>query len=161
MSERHVRISLEAQRLDLLEGDDVVNSYPISTSKHGAGERTDSYQTPRGRHIIRAKIGASEPECAIFKGRRPTGEIYSDELARTHPDRDWVLTRILWLSGTEVGVNRLGAVDSMRRHIYIHGTPPSEPLGVARSVGCIRMSNADILKFFDLVAPGTVVDIQA
>ncbi len=161
MSERHVRISLEAQRLDLLEGDDVVNSYPISTSKHGAGEQTDSYQTPRGRHIIRAKIGASEPECAIFKGRRPTGEIYSDELARTHPDRDWVLTRILWLSGTEVGVNRLGAVDSMRRHIYIHGTPPSEPLGVARSVGCIRMSNADIVKFFDLVAPGTVVDIQA
>ncbi len=161
MSERHVRISLAAQRLDLLEGDDVVNSYPISTSKHGAGEQTDSYQTPRGRHIIRAKIGASEPECAIFKGRRPTGEIYSDELARTHPDRDWVLTRILWLSGTEVGVNRLGAVDSMRRHIYIHGTPPSEPLGVARSVGCIRMSNADIVKFFDLVAPGTVVDIQA
>ncbi len=161
MSERHVRISLAAQRLDLLEGDDVVNSYPISTSKHGAGEQTDSYQTPRGRHIIRAKIGASEPECAIFKGRRPTGEIYSDELARTHPDRDWVLTRILWLSGTEVGVNRLGAVDSMRRHIYIHGTPPAEPLGVARSVGCIRMSNADIVKFFDLVAPGTVVDIQA
>ena len=161
MSERHVRISLAAQRLDLLEGDDDVNSYPISTSKHGAGEQTDSYQTPRGRHIIRAKIGASEPECAIFKGRRPTGEIYSDELARTHPDRDWVLTRILWLSGTEVGVNRLGAVDSMRRHIYIHGTPPSEPLGVAHSVGGIRMSNADIVKFFDLVAPGTVVDIQA
>jgi lipoprotein-anchoring transpeptidase ErfK/SrfK len=161
MSERHVRISLEAQRLDLLEDDDVVKSYPVSTSKHGAGEQTDSYQTPRGRHIIRAKIGASEPEGAVFKGRRPTGEIYSDELARTRPDRDWVLTRILWLSGTEVGVNRLGAVDSMRRHIYIHGTPPTEPLGVARSVGCIRMSNADIVKLFDLVAPGTVVEIQA
>ena len=161
MSERHVRISLEAQRLDLLEDDDVVKSYPVSTSKHGAGEQTDSYQTPRGSHIIRAKIGASEPEGAVFKGRRPTGEIYSDELARAHPDRDWILTRILWLSGTEVGVNRLGAVDSMRRHIYIHGTPPTEPLGVARSVGCIRMSNADIVKLFDLVAPGTVVEIQA
>ena len=161
MIERHVRISLEAQQLDLLEDDEIVKSYPISTSKHGPGERTDSYQTPRGRHIIRAKIGAGKPEGAVFVGRRPTGEIYSEALAETHPDRDWVLTRILWLSGTEVGVNRLGAVDSMRRHIYIHGTPPSEPLGVARSIGCIRMSNTDIFKLFDLVAPGTVVNIQA
>ncbi len=161
MIERHVRISLEAQQLDLLEDDEIVKSYPISSSKHGPGERTDSYQTPRGRHIIRAKIGAGKPEGAVFVGRRPTGEIYSEALAETHPDRDWVLTRILWLSGTEVGVNRLGAVDSMRRHIYIHGTPPSEPLGVARSIGCIRMSNADIVKLFDLVAPGTVVSIQA
>ena len=160
MIERQVRISLEAQKLDLLEDDEIVKSYPISTSKHGPGERTDSYQTPRGRHIIRAKIGAGKSEGAVFVGRRPTGEIYSEALAETHPDRDWVLTRILWLSGTEVGVNRLGAVDSMRRHIYIHGTPPSEPLGVARSIGCIRMSNADIVKLFDLVAPGTVVNIQ-
>ena len=160
MSERHVRISLEAQQLNLLEDDDVVESYPVSTSKHGPGEQTDSYQTPRGRHIIRAKIGAGEPEGAVFKGRRPTGEIYSDALARLHPERDWVLTRILWLSGTEVERNRLGAVDSMRRLIYIHGTPPSEPLGVARSLGCIRMSNADIVKLFDVVAPGTVVEVQ-
>ncbi len=160
MIERQVRIGLEAQQLDLLEDDEIVKSYPISTSKHGPGERTDSYQTPRGRHIIRAKIGAGKPQGAVFVGRRQTGEIYSEALAQAHPDRDWVLTRILWLSGTEVGVNRLGAVDSMRRHIYIHGTPPSEPLGVARSIGCIRMSNADIVKLFDLVAPGTVVNIQ-
>ncbi len=160
MSERHVQIDLDAQRLDLLDDNELVGSYPISTSKHGPGERSDSYQTPRGRHIIRAKIGAGEPEGAVFNGRRPTGEIYSDALAQTHPDHDWVLSRILWLSGTEIGRNRLGAEDSMRRYIYIHGTPPSEPLGVARSLGCIRMSNADIVKLFDLVAPGTVVEIQ-
>jgi len=161
MSRRHVFVSLEAQRLDLLEGDAVIRSYPISSSRHGPGERTDSYQTPRGRHIIRAKIGAGEPERAVFRGRRATGEIYSDALAQTHPGRDWVLTRILWLSGTEVGRNRLGSVDSMRRYIYIHGAPSSEPLGVARSLGCVRMSNADIMQLFDLVAPGTVVEIQS
>lgn len=160
MIRRHLRISLEAQRLDLLENDELVESYPVSTSKHGPGERVDSYQTPRGRHIIRAKIGAGEPEGAVFQGRRPTGEIYSDALAQTYPDRDWILSRILWLSGTEVGRNRLGAEDSMRRYIYIHGTPPSEPLGVASSLGCIRMSNADIVKLFDLVEPGTVVEIR-
>ncbi len=160
MSERLLRISLEEQRLDLIEGGDVVASYRVSTSKYGAGEETGSFKTPRGQHIVRAKIGAGQPLGAVFVGRRATGEIYSETLARAHPDRDWVLSRILWLSGKEIGRNRLGRVDSMRRHIYIHGTPDSEPLGEPRSIGCIRMSNADVIELFDLVAIATPVEIM-
>ena len=160
MSERTIRVSLEDQRLDLLEDGSLLKTYPVSTSKRGAGEDTDSFRTPRGRHVIRAKIGDGEPAGAVFEGRRQTGEIYSDELAAQSPDRDWVLSRILWLSGTELGKNRLGTVDSMRRYIYIHGTPEAQKLGTPASLGCIRMSNADVIELFDLVMTGTVVDIE-
>jgi len=154
-----VRVSLAAQALELMRGGQVVKTYSVSTSKHGPGEERGSHRTPRGRHVVRAKIGAGEPANAVFRGRRPTGEIYSAALARAHPDRDWILTRILWLSGTEVGRNRLGRVDTMRRYIYIHGMPDTEPLGVPGSIGCIRMRNCDVIELFDLVPAGTPVDI--
>ena len=154
-----LRVSLAAQTLALMRGDTLAKTYAVSTSKHGAGETHGSFKTPRGRHVVRAKIGAGEPLNAVFQGRRPTGEIYSAALARAHPDRDWILTRILWLSGTEIGRNRLGRVDTMRRYIYIHGTPDTEPLGVPRSIGCIRMGNVDIVDLFDRVPVGTRVSI--
>ena len=154
-----LRVALAEQRLTLLDRGRAVRTYAISSSKFGPGEVCDSFKTPRGRHIVRAKIGAGAPLNAVFRGRRPTGEIYSAELGRANPDRDWILTRILWLSGTEIGRNRLGAVDTMRRYVYIHGTPDSEPLGVPGSIGCVRMGNADIVELFDLVPVGTVVDI--
>jgi L,D-transpeptidase YbiS len=154
-----MRIQLAEQRLDLLRGDAPFKSYAVSTSKNGAGERAGSYQTPRGRHWVRAKIGADAPLGAVFRGRRPTGEIYSEELARAQPGRDWILTRILWLSGLEIGKNRLGDVDTMRRYIYIHGTPDSTMLGVPGSIGCVRMRNAAIVELFDLVPAGTRVEI--
>ncbi len=160
MSERRIRVSLEEQRLELLDDGTVVKTYQVSTAANGAGESADSFQTPRGRHVIRAKIGDGEPEGAVFRARRSTGEIYSAELAREHPDRDWVLTRILWLSGTEVGKNRLESVDSMRRYIYIHGTPYSDRLGEPASLGCIRMGNDDVVELFDLVPLGTLVEIE-
>ena len=159
MSKRRIRVSLENQRLELFDSDKVLKTYRVSTSKSGAGESADSFKTPRGRHVIRAKIGDGLPEGAVFRARRSTGEVYSDELAREDPDRDWVLTRILWLSGTEVGRNRLGSVDTMRRYIYIHGTPYSDRLGEAASLGCIRMSNSDVLELYKLVPLGTVVEI--
>jgi hypothetical protein len=109
--------------------------------------------------VIRAKIGAGEPTGAVFVGRRPTGEVWSPELALCHPTRDWILSRILWLSGTEIGQNRLGAVDSMRRYIYIHGTPETEPMGVPASHGCIRMRSRDVIELFDRVKVGTPVQI--
>ena len=109
--------------------------------------------------VVRAKIGGGAPLDAVFRGRRATGEIYSPELARAHPNRDWILTRILWLSGTEIGKNRLGTVDTMRRYIYIHGTPDTERLGVPGSIGCVRMANRDIVELYDLVPAGTIVDI--
>ena len=159
MSKRRIRVSLENQRLELFDSDKVLKAYRVSTSKNGAGESADSFKTPRGRHVIRAKIGDGLPEGAVFRARRSTGEVYSDELAREDPDRDWVLTRILWLSGTEVGRNRLGSVDTMRRYIYVHGTPYSDRLGEAASLGCIRMSNSDVLELYKLVPLGTVVEI--
>ncbi len=155
-----ITISLAAQQLQLKRGGRPWKVYSVSTSKHGAGEVKGSLQTPRGRHVIRAKIGTGAPANAVFRGRRPTGEIYTHELKVQFPERDWILTRILWLSGTEVGRNRLGNVDTMRRYIYIHGMPDSEPLGVPGSIGCVRMRNGDLVELFDLVPAGTAVEIS-
>jgi lipoprotein-anchoring transpeptidase ErfK/SrfK len=139
----------------------VLATYPVSTALNGAGEAKDSGCTPRGRHIVRARIGVGQPVGTVFIGRRPTGEIWSPELSAQDPGRDWILTRILWLSGCERGVNRLGDCDSMQRYIYIHGTPDSEPMGVPLSHGCIRMRNADVLALFDIVSAGMPVMITA
>lgn len=151
-------IYIALQQLVLLDDDgEVLRHYDVSTAKNGAGEATGSYRTPRGLHIIRAKIGATCPENTVFVGRRSTGEIYTPELGAQQPERDWILTRILWLSGRELGFNRLGACDTMRRYIYIHGTP--EHVGEALSHGCIRMCNSDLLELFELVSVGTAVEI--
>ena len=155
----NLRVDLAAQTLTLERAGRPLQVYTVSTSKHGAGETHGTFRTPRGRHVIRAKIGAGAPLNAVFRGRRATGEIYSAELARSNPDRYWILTRILWLSGTEIGKNRLGPVDTMRRYIYIHGTPDTDQLGSPSSIGCIRMANRDIVELFELVEAGTVVDI--
>ncbi len=153
-------IRLSDQRLVLNEcGQET--SFQISTAELGAGQQAGSYKTPLGRHVVRAKIGRGAPSGAVFVRRRPTGEIYSAELASQFPQRDWILSRILWLSGLEKGFNRLGSVDTMRRYIYIHGTPDSEPMGIPASHGCIRMRNADVISLFDRVSAGTPVEICA
>jgi lipoprotein-anchoring transpeptidase ErfK/SrfK len=159
MTEPKIEIALRTQELCLTAADGVVRRYPVSTSKHGAGEKNGSLMTPRGRHRIRAKIGGGAAPGAVFVGRRPTGEIWSPALAREQPRRDWILTRILWLSGLEKGFNRLGDVDTMRRYIYIHGMPDDEPVGRPMSIGCIRMRNGDIVDLFDRVSVGTLVVI--
>ncbi len=153
-------IDITTQRLRLVRDEQVVMEAAISTAKNGPGEMAGSECTPRGRHIIRAKIGAGLPLNTVFVGRRPTGELYSPALAAVQPGRDWVLSRILWLSGCEIGKNRLGSVDSMRRYIYIHGTPDSEPMGVPMSHGCIRMRNDALIRLFDCVEAGTAVVIN-
>ncbi|MHB1174441.1 MAG: L,D-transpeptidase family protein [Sulfuriferula sp.] len=156
-----IEISLPAQTLDLFdEADQLLRHYKVSTAANGAGELFGSYQTPRGQHMVRAKIGAGLPLGSVFVGRRPTGEIWSPELAAQCPGRDWILTRILWLSGREPGFNRLGNMDTMRRYIYIHGTPDDQPMGVPGSHGCIRMNNADVADLFDRIPAGTPVWIH-
>ena len=134
--------------------------FPVSTALNGPGQNEGSECTPLGRHIIRACIGAGQPVNSVFVARRPTGEIYTEQLGREHPGRDWILTRILWLSGLEPGRNRLGDVDTMRRYIYIHGTPYEAQIGQPVSKGCIRMRNDDIIELFEQVHPGTPVDIH-
>jgi lipoprotein-anchoring transpeptidase ErfK/SrfK len=157
-----ISISIPAQTLILRDdAGRTVREYRVSTARIGPGERSGSFCTPRGKHIVRAKIGAGAAPNTVFVARRPTGEIYTTELGERFPDRDWILTRILWLSGCEPGFNRLGEVDTMRRFIYIHGTPDSIEMGAPGSIGCIRMRNADILDLFDRVAPGTPVEILA
>ncbi|OWW21078.1 L,D-transpeptidase [Noviherbaspirillum denitrificans] len=158
----HILIRIAEQTLDLLDDDGhVLRRYSVSTATNGPGELSGSNCTPRGRHLVRAKIGADTASGTVFRGRRPTGEVHTPELHAAFPGRDWILTRILWLSGCEPGVNRLGEVDTMRRYIYIHGCPDTEPMGEPRSHGCVRMRNADIIELFDLVEPGTTVDISA
>ena len=154
-----IRISLPDQQLELLEGNRMVATYPVSTARNGPGERRGSECTPRGWHRIRIKIGAGLPLNTVFVGRRPTGEIYDPELAALHPDRDWILTRILWLTGLEPGYNRGGDCDTLRRFIYIHGCPDTAPMGVPLSHGCIRMRNQDLLELFERVAAGDRVFI--
>jgi len=155
-----INISLSSQTANLF-GDDgkLIKRYPVSTSKYGAGERNGSFCTPRGKHIVRAKIGAGQPQNAVFVERRPTGELYTNELAEKFQGRDWILTRILWLSGCEVGFNRLGDVDTMRRFIYIHGSPDNVAMGKPGSIGCIRMHNKDLLELFERVETGDEVFI--
>jgi len=155
-----IQVDLSRQRLSLFGSDGAcIRRYPVSTSAKGAGEQNGSLRTPRGRHRIRAMIGGGQPLAVVFRGRRPTGECWSPELAAAHPERDWILSRILWLCGEEPGRNRLGAVDSMRRYIYIHGTGDDQPMGEPHSHGCIRMRNRDVVELFALVAAGTPVEI--
>ena len=135
--------------------------YVVSTSKFGVGEKNGSFCTPRGSHIVRAKIGAGLPLGAVFVRRRPTGEVWTPQLHGQYPGRDWMLTRLLWLSGCEPGRNRLGEVDTMRRYIYIHGCPDIAELGKPGSIGCVRMRNRDVAELFELVPPYAPVEIRA
>ena len=157
---KKILVSINEQLLTLFDDDTTIKQYSVSTALNGIGEKSGSECTPSGKHIIRVKIGHNAAVNTVFVARRTTGEIYTDELSQQHPDRDWILSRIMWLSGTEVGKNRLGDVDSMQRYIYIHGTPDSEPMGEPKSHGCIRMRNHDVIELFDLVDVGTEVVIE-
>lgn len=155
-----IQVSIARQELLLYDQDQIIKSYRVATAKNGPGERSGSECTPRGEHIIRAKIGDGCPLNTVFVGRRPTGEIYSPSLRQKHPGRDWILTRILWLSGREPGKNRLGQVDTMRRYIYIHGCPDEDPMGIPSSHGCVKMRNEDLIELFGLVPVYTQVRIE-
>ena len=155
-----IEIDIPKQEMTVLEGTRVVKKYSVSSARRGVGEKNGSLCTPRGRHIVRAKIGAGREPGTVFVRRRPTGEVWTPELHAKYPGRDWILTRILWLSGCEQGKNRLGDVDTMRRYIYIHGSPDSAEMGAPGSIGCVRMRNRDIVELFDLVPPYTEVEIR-
>ncbi|MEE2673584.1 MAG: L,D-transpeptidase [Myxococcota bacterium] len=159
-TKRTIRIDLAAQRLDLCDGDTVLQSYPVSTAKNGAGEQDGSECTPRGSHSIEEKIGAGTPRGSVFIGREPTGEICTADLFEANPERDWILTRVLRLGGLEPGRNQGGDVDTRTRNIYIHGCPEAVAVGAPGSHGCIRMRSADVLDLFDRVEVGARVEID-
>jgi L,D-transpeptidase YbiS len=155
-----LEVCISTQKMYVFNNGRVSREYLISTGKNGAGEIQGSEQTPRGLHVIRARIGANCPVNTVFVGRRPTGEIYAPELRAKFPDRDWILTRICWLSGLEVSRNRLGNVDTMRRYIYLHGAPDDVLMGIPGSRGCVRMRNDDIIELFAQIAVGTQIYIR-
>ena len=160
MSDRgalRIDVSFSSQRLRLLDGESVIMDVPVSTATNGPGETMGSECTPRGRHVVRAKIGDGAPLGSVFVGRRATGEIFHPRMRDQFPGRDWILTRILWLSGREPGRNRLGNVDTMRRFIYIHGCPDDVVLGAPGSHGCVRMRNTDVVELFDRTPVGTPI----
>lgn len=143
-----VLINLKDQTLSLPK---LKKFYVVSTGKNGIGEQENSGKTPRGWHRIAEKFGANEPKNAVFKARQWTGEVYNTELAAEYPERDWILSRILWLSGLEAGFNQGEGCDTYQRYIYIHGTPETEPMGIPMSHGCIRMRNDEVVELFNLV----------
>ncbi len=159
-TDKRLEIDLTRQQLRVLEDGRLVSSYPVSTARNGAGELLDSECTPCGRHEISEKIGQDCAVNTVFVGRKPTGDIFSNAIGAEHPERDWILTRILWLSGLEPGRNSGGENDTKARYIYIHGSPDGTPLGRPGSRGCIRMRNADVVELFDQVEEGTPVDIR-
>ena len=155
-----LHVSITQQRMTAHSAGQQVSSHVISTALAGPGGQKNSGCTPRGKHYIRAKIGGGLPVNAVLKGRRWTGEVCTDQLYAENPQRDWILTRILWLSGCELGHNRLGNVDTFQRYIYIHGTPDLARLGQPVSHGCIRMDNHELVELFNQVVAGTVVYIS-
>ena len=159
----HIHISISDQTLSLFDENNLVKKFAISTAKNGAGEEMDSECTPRGKHIITEKIGEDHEANAVFVGRIATGETYEPALRDQHPQRDWILTRILWLSGVEEGKNK-GELEGMNldshdRYIYIHGSPDDVAMGQPGSRGCVRMRNSEVIELFDLIELGTEVDI--
>ncbi|MDD5214819.1 MAG: L,D-transpeptidase [Methylococcales bacterium] len=158
-SDNFLHISTTFQQLDFVINSKITKSYPVSTAKNGLGEIKGSECTPCGWHRIRAKIGGSQPLNSVFVARRPTGEIYTTELAKKFPNRDWILTRILWLDGLEIGKNRYGNVHTASRYIYIHGSPDNLIRCQPESHGCIRMKNDDIADLFERVTAGMKVYI--
>jgi len=155
-----IKVSIDEQRLQLLAAGKVKMDVAVATASNGPGEIMHSECTPRGWHRVRAKIGDGVPENTVFTGRRPTGEIYSPVLRQEYPERDWMLTRLLWLCGLEPGMNRFGERDSMRRYIYIHGCPDTDKMGIPSSHGCVKMRNADVIRLFNSVPVGIRVLIQ-
>lgn len=158
--EKHIDIDINKQMLTLFADKSVLSSYAISTAKNGVGQQNGSECTPLGKHIIDSKIGGDAEENSVFVGREETGEIFSGELRKTNPERDWILTRILWLSGQEEGANRGGEVDTKSRYIYIHGCPDSDSFSSPSSHGCVKMRNKDIVELFKNVDAGTHVFIH-
>lgn len=156
----NAKINISKQQLILYDDNKLIKIYSISTAKNGVGGQKNSGKTPLGMHIVRAKIGEGEPINTVFVGRRKTGEIFTEQLASQYPERDWVLTRIIWLSGLEKGKNRLGNVDSMQRYIYIHGTPNAEPMGEPLSHGCIRMRADDLIELFTFLKVTSKISIE-
>jgi len=150
-----IKIDISNQTLEYYQDNCLIKSYLVSTAVNGTGELDNSFCTPTGQFRIHVKIGQDLPINSVLVGREPTGEIYSQALSAKHPNRDWILTRILWLEGLEAHNQ-----NTKDRYIYIHGSPDATRMGVPGSKGCIRMHNKDVIEFFEKVQIGEDIVIM-
>ena len=150
-------VDISTQQLFFLKKGQIEEIYSVSTSVYGTGSKVNSFKTPLGRHKISEKIGEGLPEGAILKGRRWTGAIANIIKEPIDTDFDVVTSRILWLTGLEVGKNLGSGVDSKSRYIYIHGTAEEGLIGKPASDGCVRMYNIDVISLFNSVNIDTEV----
>ncbi len=154
-------VDISEQRLYLYNNNNLVQSFPVSTSKYGEGQIENSFKTPLGLHEIKEKIGDKAPINTIFTARENTNKREEILINSNDTEDDFVTSRILWLDGLENGINRGVGVDSYSRYIYIHGTHEEGLIGQKASHGCIRMFNNDVIELFDMVSEGTKVQIRA
>lgn len=157
---KHIIVSVDKQELSLFDDDVLITCYPIATAKNGTGQIEGSECTPLGLHSISEKIGDKAEVNSVFVGRKFTEEIYTEEMAKLQPGRDWILTRILWLQGEEEGFNKGGECDTKSRYIYIHGCPDSHQMQIPSSHGCIKMRNTDMIELYNSVSVGNKVVIR-
>ncbi len=148
-------ISVQRQALFHVSNGVLVNEYPVATARKGLGAQVDSYRTPTGLHRVSEKFGDGVPPFGILKDRVFSGELADPDFAGV--DKDWITSRVIWLSGMEPGVNQGGDVDSHERYIYIHGTANERSVGTPSSMGCIRMRNADVIELYHHVPLGALV----
>ncbi len=156
-----ILVDISEQRLYLKNGEQILASYPISTSKYGEGSKENSFKTPLGNHIIKEKIGENAPINTIFISRINTKNVAVIENKPKNTANDYVTSRIMWLEGEENGINKGPGIDSYERYIYIHGTHEEGLIGVKASHGCIRMFNVDVIDLYDRIYNGTKVVIRA
>ena len=155
-----IDIDISQQRLYLKQNNDLIKSYPISSSKYGEGSTENSNMTPLGLHVIKEKIGTDVPINTLFISRINTKRTVNIENSRNKTKDDHITSRILWLDGLEEGKNKGKGVDSYSRYIYIHGTHEEGLIGEKASHGCIRMLNNDVIDLYNYVNIGTKVYIS-
>lgn len=156
-----IEVGVRNQQLALYDERGVpVRQYVISTASKGVGERVNSYQTPRGWHKVCERIGDGIEIDTIIYRRQVTPWKYTPQLHAEYPNKDWILTRILWLCGQEPGLNQGGEVDSYDRAIYLHGAGEHVAFGTPTSRGCVRMRGDDIIDLYDITANGIDVFIN-
>lgn len=144
-----LRVDVARQAVSLWRGGRAEREWPVSTSRFGLGFEPGSNRTPTGNFFVAEKIGEGAPLWAEFKSRKPTGLV-----AGPGGGEDRILTRILWLGGSDPE-----NANTKARYIYFHGTNREDLVGSPASHGCVRMRNADMAELFELVPEGTRVVI--
>ena len=152
-------VSIMNQELEVFYLGDSIEKLPVSTSKNPPSCIENSFGTPWGLHRIMDKIGGGAPLGMVFKGKKAIGHCYQN-LSAIENEKNLITSRIFRLEGLEEGVNKGGVVDTYDRYVYFHGTNHEDKIGCPASAGCIQLTNAEIIRLFDLLPTDTLVFID-